>query len=88
MVFIDTVTTKVSIVLSFLSEITGLSSIVLICILFFLFLFFIFGLIILLKLRGIRKILIDINRRMNAISIISRQQSSKNSPKSRSHFKT
>ena len=86
MVFIDTVITKVSIVLSFLSEISGLSSIVLICILFFLFLFFIFGLIILLKLRGIRKILIDINRRMNAISIISRQQSSKNTPKSNQHI--
>ena len=81
MAFIDTVITEVSIVLSFLSEITGLSSIVLICIISFLFLFLIFGLIILLKLRGIKKILIDMDRRMNAISIIARQQSSKNTPK-------
>ena len=81
MAFIDTVIAEVSIVLSFLSEITGLSSIVLIFIISFLFLFLIFGLIILLKLRGIKKILIDMDRRMNAISIIARQQSSKNTPK-------
>ena len=81
MAFIDTVIAKVRIVLSFLSEITGLSSIVLICIISFLCLFLIFGLIILLKLRGIKKILIDMDRRMNAISIIARQQSSKNTPK-------
>ena len=86
MAFIDTMITEVSIVLSFLSEITGLSSIVLICIISFLFLFFIFGLIILLKLRGIKKILIDMNRRMNAISIIARQQSSKNTPKINQHI--
>ena len=78
MAFIDRMISEVSIVLSHLSETTGLSSIVLICSFAFLLVFFIFGLIILLKLRGIKKILIDVNRKMNAISIISRQQSSKN----------
>jgi hypothetical protein len=87
MAFIDMVISKVSIVLSHLSEITGLSSIVLICTFSFLFLFLIFGLIILLKLRGIKKILIDVNRRMNAISIISRQQSSKYNPKINPHIR-
>ena len=85
MTFINTVISEVSIVLSLLSEITGLSSIVLICILSFLFLFFIFGLIILLKLRGIKKLLIDVDRRMNAISIIARQQTSKYDPTINQH---
>ena len=86
MAFIDTVITKVRMGLLFLSEITGLSPIVLVCIIFFLFLFFMLGLIIILKMRGIKKILIDTNRRMNAISIIARQQSSKNSPKINQHI--
>ena len=77
MAFIDKVISEVSLALEYLSEITGVSSIFLICIISLVFLFFIFWLIILLKLRGIRKILIDVNRRMNAISIISRQHSSK-----------
>ena len=77
MAFIDKVISEVSIVLSHLSETTGLSSIVLIFTFAFLLVFLIFGLIILLKLRGIKIILIDVSRRMNAISITSRQQSSK-----------
>jgi hypothetical protein len=86
MAFIDTVITKVRMGLLFLSEITGLSPIVLVCIIFFLFLFFMLGLIIILKLRGIKKILIDTNRRMNAISIIARQQSSIPNQNSRNRF--
>jgi len=80
MTFIDKVVSEVSPVLSHLSETTGLSSIVLIYTFAFLFLFFIIVLIILLKLRGIRKSIIDVNKRMNAISIISRKQSSKYNP--------
>jgi len=75
------VVSEVSPVLSHLSETTGLSSIVLIYTFAFLFLFFIIVVIILLKLRGIRKSIIDVNKRMNAISIISRKQSSKYNPK-------
>ena len=81
MTFIDKVVSEVSPILSHLSETTGLSSIVLIYTFAFLFLFFIIVLIILLKLRGIRKSIIDVNKRMNAISIISRKQSSKYNPK-------
>ena len=75
--FIDKVISEVSLALEYLSGVAGVSSIFLICIISLVFLFFIFWFIILLKLRGIRKILIDVSRRMNAISIISRQQSSK-----------
>ena len=80
MAFIDKVVSEVSLALEYLSEATGVSSIILICIISLVFLFFIFWFIILLKLRGIRKILIDVNRRMNAISIISRQHSSNYNP--------
>jgi len=80
MALIDKLISEISNVLEYFSETTGLSSIFLICTICLVFLFFIFWLIILLKIRGIRKILIDINRRMNAISIISRQQSSRYNP--------
>ena len=85
MAFINKVISEVSLALEYLSEITGVSSIFLICIISLVFLFFIFWFIILLKLRGIRKILIDVSRRMNAISIISRQQSSKKNPTINQH---
>ena len=81
MAFIVEVVSKVSLALEYLSEVTGVSSIFLICIISLVFLFFIFWFIILLKLRGIKKILLDVSRRMNAISIIARQQSSKNTQK-------
>ena len=85
MAFINKVISEVSLALEYLSGVAGVSSIFLICIISLVFLFFIFWFIILLKLRGIRKILIDVSRRMNAISIISRQQSSKKNPTINQH---
>jgi len=77
MTFFDTLISAVTNIFLGFSKTTGLSSIVLICTFFFLLLVLIFGLIILLKLKGIRKILIDVNRKMDAFSHNSRQQSSK-----------
>ena len=77
MTFFDTLISAVTNIFLDFSKTTGLSSIVLICTFFFLLLFLIFGLIILLKLKGIRKILIDVNRKMDAFSHNSKQQSSK-----------
>jgi len=64
MAFFDTMISEVSIILSQLSEITGLTPIVLICAFTLLVLLFIFGLIIFIEFKRIRKILKDVNQKL------------------------
>ena len=68
MKYFDMILTEVIGGFTRLSEITGLSSTVQVCIFSLVLLLFIFGLIILLKLRGIGKALIEVNQRLDALA--------------------
>ena len=75
MTFFDTMISEVSIILSQLSEITGLTPIVLICAFALLVLLFIFGLIIFIEFKRIRKMLKDVNQRLIVLGQKSEQPS-------------
>ncbi len=75
MTFFDTMISEVSIILSQLSEITGLTPIVLICAFALLVLLFIFGLIIFIAFKRIRKMLKDVNQRLIVLGQKSEQPS-------------
>ena len=75
MAFFDTMISEVSIILSQLSEITGLTPIVLICAFTLLVLLFIFGLVIFIEFKRIRKILKDVNQRFIVLGLKLEQPS-------------
>ena len=75
MAFFDTMISEVSIILSQLSEITGLTPIVLICAFTLLVLLFIFGLVIFIEFKRIRKIIKDVNQRLIVLGLKLEQPS-------------
>ena len=75
MAFFDTMISEISIILSQLSEITGLTPIVLICAFTLLVLLFIFGLVIFIEFKRIRKILKDVNQRLIVLGLKLEQPS-------------
>lgn len=79
MAFIDTIISEVSLILSYLSEIVGLTPIGLISALALLVLLFILGIFIIIEFIRIRQILMDVNRRI----VVMGQKAVQHSPESK-----
>ena len=87
MSFFDTIISEFNLILSHLSEIVGLTPVVLISAFALLVLLFIFGLFIIIEFKSIRKILMEINRKLMVMGQKEELQSPESNLKKISGYK-